>query len=83
VGKMHNAVSGPVVSENSIPCSAGAMVVAQQPAQPLAATNVGAADTAMFGRDQFIAKPLVVSLAMVVPHELVEDPAQAPFAEEN
>jgi len=60
------------------------MVVAQQPAQPRPATKVGAgADAAMFGRDQLVAEALVVPLAVVVRHELVEDATQAPFSEED
>ena len=34
-------------------------------------------------RDQVIAEPLMVSLPMVVGHELAEDADQAPFPEKN
>jgi len=56
------------------------MVVPQQPAQPLAATNVSAIARERFWRDQVIAEPLMV---LVVRHELVEDADQAPFPEKN
>ena len=59
------------------------MVVPQQPAQPLAAANVGAPDRAGLRRDQVIAEPLMVSLPMVVRHELVEHAQQPPLPEEN
>ena len=59
------------------------MVVPQQPAQPLAATNVRAIARERFWRDQVVAAPLMVPLPMVVGHELVEDADEAPFPEEN
>src|SRR5882724_10140908 len=66
-----------------IPCSGRTVVVPQQPAQPLAATNVRAIARERFWRDQVVAEPLMVPLPMVVGHELVEDADQAPFPEEN
>ena len=48
------------------------MVVAEQPAQPLAATNVAALGKVGPGRDQLVAEPLMVPLPVVVRHELVE-----------
>jgi hypothetical protein len=59
------------------------VVVAQQPAQPLAATNMGTCERAGLWRDQVIAEPLMVPLPVVVRHELVEHSDQAPFPEEN
>jgi len=59
------------------------MVVPQQPAQPLAATNVSAIARERCWRDQVVAEPLMVPLPMVVRYELVEDADQAPFPEEN
>src|SRR5947199_9938169 len=66
-----------------IPCSGRAVVIPQQPTQPLAATNVGAPERAGPWRDQVVAEPLMVPLPMVVRYELVEDADQAPFPEEN
>jgi hypothetical protein len=60
-----------------------AVVVPQEPAQPLAATNASAIARERFRRDQVVAEPLMVPLPMVVGHELVEDADQAPFPEEN
>jgi hypothetical protein len=71
------------VSEKLVPCSGRAVVVAQQPAQPLAATNVGARERARFWCDQGVAEPLMIPLPVVVRHELVEHSDQAPFLEEN
>jgi len=63
-----------------IPCSGRTVVVPQQPAQPLAATNVRAIARRGFWRDlEFVAEPLMVPLSMVVSHELVEDADEAPF----
>src|SRR2546426_6878843 len=66
-----------------IPCSGRAVVIPQQPTQPLAATNVGAPERAGPWRDQVVAEPLMVPLPVVVRHELVEHAQQAPFPEEN
>ncbi len=68
-----------------IPWSGRAVVIPQQPTQPLAATNVnvGAPERAGLGRDQVVAEPLMVPLPVVVRHELVEHAQQAPFPEEN
>jgi hypothetical protein len=49
-----------------ISCSGRAMVVAQQPAQPLAAAHVGGPKRAGLRRDQLVAQPLMISLPMVV-----------------
>src|SRR5437867_12938366 len=73
----------PVVSENSSHGSGRAVVVAQQPAQPLVAANVGADERAGPCRDQSVTEPLMVPLPMVVRYELVEDADQAPFPEKN
>src|SRR5437867_9603542 len=59
------------------------MVVPQQTAQSLAATNVGAKERAGRWRNQIVAEALMVPLPMVVRHELPEYVAQAPFPEEN
>ena len=59
------------------------MVIAQQPAQPLAAANLGARAPARFRCDQVVAEPLMVALPVVVRYELVEHSDQAPFAEKN
>ena len=55
------------------PCSGCAVVVPQQTAQPLTATHAGAPERAGLGHNQLVAEPLMVSLQMVVCHELVED----------
>src|SRR5437879_1232508 len=49
-----------------IPCSGRAVVILQQPTQPLAATNVGAPERAGPWSDQVVAEPLMVSLPVVV-----------------
>ena len=59
------------------------MVVPQQPAQPPAATHVGAPERAGLGRDQHVAEPPMVPLPMVVRHELVEGAEQATFPEHD
>src|SRR5213596_3856770 len=61
------------------PGSGRAAVVSQQPAQPLAATHVGAPERADLWCDQLVAEPLMVPLPMVVRHELV-DGAEQPTA---
>src|SRR5436309_7123615 len=66
-----------------IPCSGRAVLVPQEPAQPLAATNVSAIARKRFWRDQVVPEPLMIPLSMVVGYELVEDTDQAPFPEEN
>src|SRR5712692_7513701 len=71
--------TAPVVSENS----GRAVVVPQQPAQPLAAANVGAPEQAGLGRDQLVAGPLMVPLPIVVRHELVEHAEQAVLSEQD
>jgi anti-sigma-K factor RskA len=55
------------------------VAVPQQPAQPLAATNVSAIARERFWRDQVVAESLMVPLSMVVGQELVEDADEAPF----
>src|SRR5439155_26532449 len=60
-----------------------AVVVAQQPPQPLAAANLGAPERAGLWRDQLVAEPLMVSLPVVVRQELVEGAEQATFPEED
>jgi hypothetical protein len=59
------------------------VVVPQQPAKPLTATNGGAPEGAALGRDQLVAEPLMVPLPMVVRHELIEGAEQATLAEED
>ena len=59
------------------------MVIAQQAAEPLATANVASAVRLTSRRDQFIAESLVVPLAVVVRHKLLEDVAQPPLPEEN
>src|SRR2546422_11326732 len=49
-----------------VPCSGRAVVILQQPTQPLAATNVGAPERAGPWSDQVVAEPLMVSLPVVV-----------------
>src|SRR6516165_12732579 len=65
------------------PCSGCAVVVPQQTAQPLRATHAGAPERAGLRHDQLVAEPLMVSLPMVVCHELVEDAEEPPFPEED
>src|SRR5438034_4237826 len=65
------------------PGSGRAAVVSQQPAQPLAATHVGAPGTADLWCDQLVAEPLMVPLPMVVRHELVDGAEQPTFPEED
>jgi hypothetical protein len=60
-----------------ISCSGRAVVVAQQPAQPLAAAHVRGSKRAGLRRDQLVAQPLMISLPMVVRRELVEGGAAA------
>src|SRR5262249_56811350 len=52
-------------------------------AEPLATANVASAVRLTSRRDQFIAESLVVPLAVVVRHKLLEDVAQPPLPEEN
>src|SRR5262249_33115455 len=66
-----------------IPGSGGAVVVPQQPAQPLAAPHLSADDQAGPRHDQSVAEPLMVPLPVVVHDELIERADQAPFPEEN
>ena len=56
------------------------MVVAEQPAQPLAATNVAALGKVGPGRDQLVAEPLMVPLSVVVRYELIEGAEQPTLA---
>src|SRR5437867_10757201 len=65
------------------PGSGRAAVVSQQPAQPLAATHVGAPERADLWCDQLVAEPLMVPLPMVVRHELVDGAEQPTFPEED
>src|ERR671919_2644020 len=59
------------------------VVVAQQPAQPVATANSGATERTGRRRNQVVAEALMVPLRMVVRHEFLEHVQQAPFAEEN
>ena len=73
----------PVVSENSAHGSGRAVVVAQQPAQPLVASNVGADERAGPCRDQSVTEPLMVPLPVVMRYELVDRADQVPFSEQD
>jgi hypothetical protein len=64
-----------------IPCSGRAVVVSQQPTQPLTAPNGGAPERAGLGRGQLIAEALMVPLPVLVLHKLVEGAEQPPFPE--
>ena len=59
------------------------MVVAQQPAQPVSAADLGPAARRDFRDDQRIAESLMVPLPMVVRHELVEGAEQPTLPEED
>ena len=78
-----NLSPGLVVSENSSHGSGRAVVVAQQPAQPLVAANVGADERAGPCRDQSVTEPLMVPLPVVMRYELVDRADQVPFPEQD
>ncbi len=59
------------------------MVVAQQPAQPLAAPKVGTVGRRGLGRNQLVAEPLMVPLSVVVRYELIEGAEQPALAEQD
>ena len=59
------------------------MVVPQEPAQPLVASNVGADERAGPCRDQSVTEPLMVPLPVVMRYELVDRTDQVPFPEQD
>src|SRR5262249_8968672 len=64
-------------------CSGRAVVVAQPPAQPLAAPNVNTVGWMGLSRDQPVAEPLMVPLSVVVCDELIEGAKQLTLAEKD
>src|SRR5438094_7454215 len=78
-----NLSPGLVVSKNPPHGSGRAVVVAQQPAQPLVAGNVGADERAGPCRDQSVTEPLMVPLPVVMRYELVDRADQVPFPEQD
>jgi hypothetical protein len=59
------------------------VVVPQHSTQPLTAPHPGTDALRDLRRDQSVAEALVVPLPVVVHHELLERPAEAPFAEQD
>ena len=76
-GRAHDGVAVPRSVRKFIPCSRRLVVVAQQPAQPVATTNSGAAERTGHRRNQIVAEPLLVPLPMVVCHEPLKRAPQA------
>jgi NUDIX domain len=71
-GRAHDGVVGIRSVRKFIPCSRRLVVVAQQPAQPVATTNSGATERTGHRRNQIVAEALMVPLLMVVRHEFLE-----------
>ena len=65
------------------PRSRCAVVVAQQPAQPVSAADLGPARGRGGRGDQLIPEPLMVPLPVVVRHELVEGAEEPTLPEED
>jgi hypothetical protein len=59
--------------------SSGPVVVAQEPAQSLTTPDPGTTRGIDLGHDQGVAEPLMVSLFVVVRHELVDGAEQSPL----
>jgi hypothetical protein len=61
----------------------GSIVITEKATHPLAAPHAPALRPNLRSVDQFVAKPLVVALAMVVEHEVGERTPEVPFTQRN